>query len=135
MVGGFIVAGLVSVFFVLPMMFVAIADGHYGALLLLILPIIIALPGLIAVRTSELLITDRRVIIKVGWLQRRTLEMFISKIESVAVHQPLFGRMFGYGTVVIRGTGGSAEPFSKIAAPIEFRNAIQRVQGASESRR
>jgi uncharacterized membrane protein YdbT with pleckstrin-like domain len=85
-------------------------------------------------KTSELLITERRVIVKVGWLRRRTLEMFIPKIESVAVQQGIVGRMYGYGTVIIRGTGGSAEMFPKIAKPFEFRNAIQRVQGAFDAR-
>ncbi len=58
--------------------------------------------------------------------------MFISKIESVAVNQPMVGRLFGYGTVVLRGTGGSSEPFHDIKDPVEFRNAIQLVQGQSE---
>ena len=54
--------------------------------------------------------------------------MFIAKIESVRVGQGILGRMFGFRDVSIRGTGGSAEVFRRIADPIEFRNAIQRVQ-------
>jgi hypothetical protein len=60
--------------------------------------------------------------------------MFISKIESVAVYQGMMGRLFNYGTVEIRGTGGSAESFATIAAPLQFRDAIQLVQSTSENR-
>jgi membrane protein YdbS with pleckstrin-like domain len=105
-----------------------------AAWLLLLVPLLIPLTAFINYKSSELVITDRRILIKVGFIQRRTLEMFISKVESVAVNQGLFGRIFDYGTVTIRGTGGSAEPFRTIPCPIEFRNCIQRVQSASESR-
>jgi uncharacterized membrane protein YdbT with pleckstrin-like domain len=86
------------------------------------------------VKTSELVITDRRVLIKVGFIRRHTFEMFISKIESVAVYQGMMGRIFDYGTVEIRGTGGSSESFATIAAPLQFRDAIQLVQSDSEKR-
>ena len=66
--------------------------------------------------------------------RRHTFEMFISKIESVAVYQGMLGRIFNYGTVEIRGTGGSAESFATIAAPLLFRDAIQLVQSDSEKR-
>lgn len=60
--------------------------------------------------------------------------MFISKIESVAVFQSMLGRLLNYGTVEIRGTGGSSEAFTTIAAPLPFRDAIQLVQSASDKR-
>lgn len=102
--------------------------------LLLLIPPLLPLGALIAYKTSEFVITDQRVLIKVGSFHRQTLEMFVSKIESVAVNQDIFGRLWNYGTVIIRGTGGSGEPFKNISHPIEFRNCIQRVQSASESR-
>jgi hypothetical protein len=33
--------------------------------------------------------------------------------------------MLGYGTVVVIGTGGTSEPFHKVAHPLEFRNQVQ----------
>jgi hypothetical protein len=108
--------------------------GYYVAWLLLLIPVGILLAAAIGVKTSELVITDRRVLIKVGFIRRHTFEMFISKIESVAVYQGMVGRIFNYGTVEIRGTGGSAESFATIAAPLQFRDAIQLVQSTSENR-
>lgn len=134
-VGAGIIALILLVFFVLPMA-VAIQTGSNsaGGWLALMLPLFVVLPAVITYLTSELVITDRRVLIKVGFIRRRTLEMFISKIESVGVNQGLVGRLLDYGTVTIRGTGGSAEPFRKIAHPLEFRNCVQRIQSHSDIR-
>jgi uncharacterized membrane protein YdbT with pleckstrin-like domain len=74
--------------------------------------------------TTELAITDHRVIFKSGLLSRHTIEMNRSKVESVDVDQTLLGRMFGYGTVIVRGTGGSLEPIRNIGDPITFRTHI-----------
>ena len=74
--------------------------------------------------TTELAITDRRVIYKTGLLARHTLEMNRGKVESVDVNQSVLGRMFGFGTIVLRGTGGSLEPMRMISDPLVFRSHI-----------
>jgi uncharacterized membrane protein YdbT with pleckstrin-like domain len=75
-------------------------------------------------QTTEIAVTDRRVIYKVGLLSRRTIEMNMDKVESVDVRQDLLGRMLDYGTVLIRGTGAGLEPLTSIATPLSLRNAI-----------
>lgn len=80
----------------------------------------------IVVRNStEMAVTNKRVIIKAGLFRRKTIELFLSKIESIGVEQGLLGRMLGYGTIVVRGTGGTAEPFKKVHSPLEFRRQVQ----------
>jgi uncharacterized membrane protein YdbT with pleckstrin-like domain len=74
--------------------------------------------------TTELAITTRRAIAKVGFIRRETWEINASKIESVEVDQSIFGRLLGYGTVVVKGTGGGTTPMKLIADPIAFRNHI-----------
>ena len=74
--------------------------------------------------TTELAVTDRRVIYKSGLLSRHTLEMNRSKVESVDVDQSLLGRLFGFGTIIVRGTGGSLEPIRLISDPLTFRSHI-----------
>jgi hypothetical protein len=125
---------LFSLIVIVPIAMIASWKGHYWAWALLVIPAAILLSAILAVKTSELVITDRRVLIKVGFIQRQTFEMFISKIESVAVVQGMIGRMLDYGTVEIRGTGGSFESFATITAPLQFRDAIQLVQSDSERR-
>jgi uncharacterized membrane protein YdbT with pleckstrin-like domain len=73
---------------------------------------------------TELAVTDRRVIFKRGLLRRHTIEMNMSKVESVDVDQSIIGRLFGYGTVTIRGTGGGIEPLRNIRDPLTFRNHV-----------
>ena len=115
------------------------ADNASGAAAFFVLLAVLAgalsvASALVVYLTSELVVTDRRVLIKVGFIQRRTLEMFISKIESVSVAQGILARLLNFGTVTLRGTGGSAEPFPRIARPLEFRNCVQRIQSAGERR-
>ena len=74
--------------------------------------------------TTELAVTDRRVIYKSGLLARHTLEMNRSKVESIDVDQSILGRIFGFGTIVVRGTGGSLEPIRMIGDPLTFRSHI-----------
>jgi membrane protein YdbS with pleckstrin-like domain len=115
-----------------PIGMIAAWKGQSWIWLLLVIPVAILASAILGMKTSELVITDRRVLIKVGFIQRQTFEMFISKIESVAVTQGMIGRFFNYGTVEIRGTGGSSESFATISAPLKFRDAIQLVQRQSE---
>jgi len=76
-------------------------------------------------RTSEFAVTNKRIIVKVGILQRRTVEMLLRQVEALEVNQDIVGRMFDYGTLVIVGTGGTREPFLRISDPLGFRRAAQ----------
>ena len=95
-----------------------------AAAILAAVSIISAVAALIRRATTELAVTDRRVIYKCGILQRHTMEMNRSKVETVGVDQSIIGRLLGYGTVIVRGTGGSFEPISFIGEPVTFRNHI-----------
>jgi len=75
--------------------------------------------------SSEFAITNKRVLIKVGFIHRHTLEMLLAKVETVRVDQGLVARLLGYGTIVVTGTGGTNEPFTSIADPLEFRKQVQ----------
>ncbi len=74
--------------------------------------------------TTELAITYRRVIFKRGFINRHTEEMNMDKVASVEVDQSILGRILGYGTIAIMGTGQSIENLRGIADPIGLRNAI-----------
>lgn len=74
--------------------------------------------------TTEIAVTNRRVIYKTGLISRDTNEMNMDKVESVKVDQSIFGRLLDYGDVTVLGTGAGFEPLRKIAAPISLRNHI-----------
>jgi uncharacterized membrane protein YdbT with pleckstrin-like domain len=75
--------------------------------------------------TDEFAITNKRVIIKTGLISRKTFEMNHSKIESVNVEQGVLGRLLGYGTIRVVGSGGTKEAFPKIQNPLVFRKRFQ----------
>ena len=74
--------------------------------------------------TTEIAVTDRRIIYKRGFIRRHTIEMHMDKVESVDVNQSLFGRMLDYGDVLVRGTGVGFEPLRMVESPIALRNAV-----------
>jgi uncharacterized membrane protein YdbT with pleckstrin-like domain len=74
--------------------------------------------------TTEIAVTNRRVIQKTGLIRRHTSEMNMDKVESVLVNQPLLGRIFDYGSVVVRGTGAGMEGLHFIGRPLQLRSAI-----------
>jgi uncharacterized membrane protein YdbT with pleckstrin-like domain len=101
------------------------------ALVALIAAAALALAGLVlglvtTVRRAgtELVVTNHRVIFKRGLIGRHTIEMNRAKVESVDVDQSLMGRILGYGTVTVRGTGGSLEPLRNISHPLALRSHI-----------
>jgi uncharacterized membrane protein YdbT with pleckstrin-like domain len=74
--------------------------------------------------TTEIAVTDRRVILKRGLIRRHTVEMNMQKVESVDVDQSLVGRIFNFGNVTIRGTGSSFEVLRKIDSPLKLRTTV-----------
>jgi uncharacterized membrane protein YdbT with pleckstrin-like domain len=79
--------------------------------------------------TTEMVVTNRRVIVKVGLISRNVMEMNLQKVESVSVQQGIWGRILGFGTVAVVGSGGSIEAVSYVADPLAFRKAVHE-QGA-----
>src|SRR5262249_52582482 len=74
--------------------------------------------------TTETDVTNMRVVHKTGFIQRRTFEMALDKIESVDVDQSIMGRLLNYGDVTINGVGEGRERIRTIASPLAFRSAI-----------
>jgi uncharacterized membrane protein YdbT with pleckstrin-like domain len=95
-----------------------------GAILLVVALVCVA-RGLLKRNATEMAVTDKRVVIKVGLAARRTIELLLSKVESIGVEESMMGRILGYGTVVLRGTGGTPEPFDTVDHPIEFRKQVE----------
>ncbi len=77
--------------------------------------------------TDEFVVTDRRIIIKKGLISYFTLEMNLERVETVNVRQSILGRILGYGSITIIGTGGTREPFHDINTPLEFRRSFMEI--------
>lgn len=86
--------------------------------------IIFLLIAVINVWTTELAITNRRIIAKTGLIRRNTIELKVTRVESLGVDQGILGRIFNFGSITVKGTGGSNAPIPYIAKPLEFRQRV-----------
>lgn len=114
------------------------ADVRYLTYLgwgLLAVAVVTGVASLLTRFSSEFLVTNKRVIAKVGFFNSHSLELLLTKVEAITVDQSLVGRMLGFGTVGITGTGGTVERFDRIARPVEFRTKIQeQISAVQDSR-
>ncbi|MCB9991296.1 MAG: PH domain-containing protein [Rhodospirillales bacterium] len=78
--------------------------------------------------TTEIAITNSRLIYKRGLVARYVGEMSIDRIEGVNVLQGIFGRIFNYGRVMVRGMGVGEVVLPPLADPVAFRRAIEKAR-------
>ena len=107
-------------------------DRQYGPVIpavLTLIGVLIIVVALIRRGTTELVLTDRRIIAKRGFISRVTVEMQLTKVESLHINQTLIGRMLDYGDVLVVGTGSSLEPLSGICEPLELRRKLGEIAG------
>jgi uncharacterized membrane protein YdbT with pleckstrin-like domain len=79
-------------------------------------------------QTTELAITNKRVVVKTGLISRKIIEINIAKVESVEVAQSVLGRLFNFGSLSISGTGFNQAPIPNISDPMDFRKALTQAQ-------
>jgi Bacterial PH domain len=96
-----------------------------GGVGLIVFGLVAIVTGMVRRNATEMALTNRRVVIKRGLVGRTTIEMLLNKVESIEVKEPAMGRMLGYGTIVVIGTGGTLEPFDRMTRPLEFRRQVQ----------
>jgi Bacterial PH domain len=94
---------------------------------------ILGFASLVQFISSEFAVTNRRVILKEGFIRRRTIELLLQKVESIDVRQGIFARMCDYGDIIVVGTGATHEPFTLIASPLELRRAVQSAATTEET--
>ncbi len=84
--------------------------------------------------STEMAVTNKRVMAKKGVIRRETVEMFLTKVESIKVDQSILGRIFNFGSVIIKGTGGDAAPFNGIGDPLRFRKEFMSAADTIQSK-
>ena len=112
-------------FILLLFVFGLISDnGEAGAFFLLI-ALILGLGSLVNYSASEFGVINKRILAKVGWVSRRSLDILLTKVEGIHAEQGILGKILGYGTVVVTGSGGTKSVLKNIAYPLEFRKIVQ----------
>ena len=100
-----------------------------GGLIIVLIGIVFLGGAYIRQTSTELAVTNRRIIAKYGFVSRTTFEIMINRITGSNFDQTIGGRLLGYGTVLVHGAGGDISPFDKIADPEEFHQALMLVMG------
>jgi len=99
--------------------------GWIAGAVLAVIAVLSLVPPWVDSLSSEFAVTNKRVLIKVGLIRRHSLELLLTKVEGIGVDQTLMGRILGYGTITVTGTGGTRESFQRISRPLEFRRQVQ----------
>jgi membrane protein YdbS with pleckstrin-like domain len=107
----------------------------YAGLALAGVGLLLAIGPAVRYISSEFAVTDKRVLGKLGFIERESKETLLSKVEAIGIDQGVIGRILGFGTVTITGTGGTQESFPRISEPLEFRRQIQSQIIEQEERR
>ncbi|HOE19029.1 MAG TPA: PH domain-containing protein [Syntrophorhabdaceae bacterium] len=109
----------------------AISNWYIAAVMLVVAAAWFACCKIIVI-TSEFAVTSKRVLIKTGFVARDAWEMHLTRIEGVQIEQGLLGRMLNFGTVTVKGIGGSSDPFKNISRPLELRRAVVEAMSSTQ---
>lgn len=109
----------------LALLFLLGADARPVGGAVVLVGLVLLVPPFVAYRTTEFGVTNKRVVIKTGFIRRHTLELLLRQIEAISVDQSLTGRLLGFGSLTLTGTGGVREVFHRVVSPLEFRRRIQ----------
>lgn len=100
-------------------------DGTLGpAWAFFLVPAAGAVPSWLRWRSTQYVVTNKRLCVRTGVLKVTTLETVLNKVGTIGVEQGLAGRALGYGTVVIKGLGGGVEALPRIADPYRLRRMV-----------
>lgn len=109
----------ISIWFLSPLIFLGLVTLPFLGLGLIFL-----ISAYLKYISTEIAITNKRVIAKFGFISRKTTEISIDRIESIQVDQGIWGRIFNYGSLVVSGAGNPQAPIPGISKPLEFRRAF-----------
>lgn len=115
---------------------------HWTAKWRLIVFLVLAIPTLgiallaalyewLRLRSIEQGVTNRRVVRKTGIVSRETTELRLASIETIDLRQSAWGRMLGYGDVVLTGRGETAMIFTRLGNPLAAKRAIEGAYAAN----
>ena len=98
-----------------------VAIGSKEGVGILGLAAIVSIPKFISYKNSEFGLTDKRIILKTGFIRQNSHEILLAQIEGIQVEQGILGRILAFRSIVITGTGGAHDRYRKITAPLELR--------------
>lgn len=83
--------------------------------------------------STEVALTNRRLIYKTGIFHRHTSDLILTSIEAVKIEQGFWGRLLAFGRIRVHGTGAEVWSTPLIERPVEFRRRIAVARPAAMS--
>lgn len=80
--------------------------------------------NILFINTSEIVVTNKRVVYKTWVISRDVFELQLSKVESAKLNQTIFQRIIWAGTLIVSGTGWHSKPIINLARPTDLRTFI-----------
>ena len=74
--------------------------------------------------STEIAVTNERFIKKSGIVSFDTEEIGLDNIETISVEQSILGRLLGYGTLTVHGTGREEIRITMVDRPVALRKHI-----------
>lgn len=90
---------------------------------------LLAIYNFLKLLTTEMVVTNKRVVCRTGIISIKTEELKYQKIESIETKQSMLGRILGYGTLWFSGTGTSKVKFKNIAEPWMVKSRVETIIG------
>ena len=87
--------------------------------------LVVFLGVLVPIWTTEIGVTNQRLIYKRGLIWRKTQELQLRAIEEVKLDQGLLGRLLDFGRLDLHGTGVGDIRLPALADPVGLRKALQ----------
>lgn len=81
---------------------------------------------------SSITIKSKQVILRTGIIVRQTVDIPLSKIETIDIRQSILGSILSYGTLIITGTGGTRHLINYLHRPLTCRRYIEQLMNAPQ---
>lgn len=83
--------------------------------------------------TTHLVLTDKKVLGRTGFLSRNWTQLNLSRLETAYLQEPIAGRWLGYSTVIVRGTGAGGIAFPYILNGETFVKTLENLVATREA--
>lgn len=118
----------IPLIFLLLWFMVDTTDNRYGVgfgIIIISIPTIKCMNFCVKIITQQVIITQQQVIVNSGLIGKKSMEITPRKIESIAIKQGIFGKLFNFGNIEIKGLGGTLDALSFMYAPFYIKETIQ----------
>ncbi len=119
-------AGAIILAFIFCCMGIAPNSGYW-----IVIAVVILVVRILQIKSTELAVTNKRVMGKVGLFRTKSLDSPINKVTGVTVEKSFLANVFGYGKIVIN-TASTHHDFNYVKHPDSFRSAVMEQISAYE---